>query len=386
MIKKSKTGWTVRVFYTHNGTRKSVTKTFSLKTNAVKWETEIKNTLQTTNKPFSEEDISLTDYFWKWYKSIKKDHVSPATQDRYRTDYNIIKGYFGDTLMHDINRMDYQNFLNAYAKNHAKNSVSKLHNAVQIAVKYAVADDVILKDFTQLAEVFGGTGVDESRKYLDKTDAEHLIEYLEDKVDIYNISYAMIFTSLMTGMRLAEVQGLTEDDYFDVFNRIQVKRTYNRSKPTAKNPFKPTKNPSSVRVIDIPEKLGGYLDKLIEMQHLFNKTDNPHKFIFINTRGEIPSSNGVNKVLARVLKKIHASKKITFHGLRHTHASYLLANGIKVEYVSKRLGHASIETTLKTYTHLFKETESEETDRTLSLLNKNLAHFRQGSKSTGASD
>lgn len=39
----------------------------------------------------------------------------------------------------------------------------------------------------------------------------------------------------------------------------------------------------------------------------------------------------------------------TFHGLRDTHASFLFSQGIAIDYVSKRLGHASIMTTQKYY-------------------------------------
>jgi integrase len=44
---------------------------------------------------------------------------------------------------------------------------------------------------------------------------------------------------------------------------------------------------------------------------------------------------------------------VTFHALRHTHASVLIDAGIDVVKISKRLGHAKISTTLDVYSHLF---------------------------------
>lgn len=41
----------------------------------------------------------------------------------------------------------------------------------------------------------------------------------------------------------------------------------------------------------------------------------------------------------------------TPHCLRHTHATYLLSNGIPLSYVSKRLGHRDTNTTLNIYNH-----------------------------------
>lgn len=45
-------------------------------------------------------------------------------------------------------------------------------------------------------------------------------------------------------------------------------------------------------------------------------------------------------------------KQISFHGLRHTHATLLIANGENIKVVSERLGHTDIRMTLNTYTHV----------------------------------
>ena len=41
------------------------------------------------------------------------------------------------------------------------------------------------------------------------------------------------------------------------------------------------------------------------------------------------------------------------HGLRHTYASMLIAEGFPVTEVSAQLGHASVDITLRYYAHLF---------------------------------
>jgi len=51
--------------------------------------------------------------------------------------------------------------------------------------------------------------------------------------------------------------------------------------------------------------------------------------------------------------------KITFHELRHAHASILIAKGVDIASVSRRLGHNNIQTTISTYTHTFKEADNE---------------------------
>ena len=47
--------------------------------------------------------------------------------------------------------------------------------------------------------------------------------------------------------------------------------------------------------------------------------------------------------------------EITFHALRHTHASHLIASGIDVVTIAHRLGHAKPTITLATYVHLFRK-------------------------------
>ena len=46
-------------------------------------------------------------------------------------------------------------------------------------------------------------------------------------------------------------------------------------------------------------------------------------------------------------------KKIRVHDLRHSHASLLIELGVSVLYISERLGHENIETTLEIYAHLY---------------------------------
>ena len=59
---------------------------------------------------------------------------------------------------------------------------------------------------------------------------------------------------------------------------------------------------------------------------------------------------------------------ITFHGLRHTHATLLIAQGLDVRTVSNRLGHAQTSTTLNIYAHAFARMDREASDKLDNLL------------------
>ena len=49
---------------------------------------------------------------------------------------------------------------------------------------------------------------------------------------------------------------------------------------------------------------------------------------------------------------------VTFHAFRHTHASALIAAGLDILTISRRLGHGSPAITLNIYAHLFSNTDS----------------------------
>ncbi|MGN1094942.1 MAG: tyrosine-type recombinase/integrase [Eubacteriales bacterium] len=67
-----------------------------------------------------------------------------------------------------------------------------------------------------------------------------------------------------------------------------------------------------------------------------------------------------NKQFSKFLKR-HSIRRLKFHGLRHTSATILLANGCDIKTVSTRLGHSDIETT-NIYVHAIKEADQKAAD------------------------
>ena len=81
-------------------------------------------------------------------------------------------------------------------------------------------------------------------------------------------------------------------------------------------------------------------------------------------------TNLFNSVLSTRCKRAGVPE-ISIHGLRHTHASLLLFAGVSIASVARRLGHASMTTTQKTYLHIIQELENQDVDlvmRSLSAL------------------
>jgi integrase len=75
-------------------------------------------------------------------------------------------------------------------------------------------------------------------------------------------------------------------------------------------------------------------------------------FVFANWDGAIRSPHWLTQAWRKAMAA--AGLKATFHSLRHTHASTLIASGLDVLTISRRLGHGGAVITLGVYGHLFR--------------------------------
>ena len=59
-----------------------------------------------------------------------------------------------------------------------------------------------------------------------------------------------------------------------------------------------------------------------------------------------------------------------FHDLRHTQASLMLAAGVDLKVIQKRLGHKKFETTANIYSHLLQNSQHEAVDKLSDMMKK----------------
>jgi integrase len=91
--------------------------------------------------------------------------------------------------------------------------------------------------------------------------------------------------------------------------------------------------------------------------------------VFSNVDGDMLWPDDLTRIWARVIlaKKL----PLTFHALRHTHASMLIASGLDVLTISRRLGHSKPSVTLDVYGHLLKGADSAAADAIDAMLGHN---------------
>lgn len=126
------------------------------------------------------------------------------------------------------------------------------------------------------------------------------------------------------------------------------------------------------RFVHLPTDLMALIDRYISSEWLESNADNDFLFVVVNSN--TPSDNGkaMTKSTLDSMFKYYSKKtgiKIHPHMLRHTHATELarvyISKGEQVnwEYISKRLGHLNVTTTMEIYAHLRPEDNKKEYHR-----------------------
>ncbi|TRM08779.1 site-specific integrase [Lentibacillus cibarius] len=309
--------------------------------------------------------IPFSDYFESWLNTFKTD-IANNTLERYFNSLQVIKEHFGDLPIQEINKRSYQAFLNEYGQTHAKASSRKLNTHIRACVRDAIDEGMIRVDFTRDAVFTGDAGKKSSEKHLGYEDSKRLLQLIHKRLDI-SMTYYLLLLAITSGMRFGELVGLTRKDFNFFNNTINIDKSWGYTKSMHEG-FGPTKNEDSVRLVKMDA------ETMNVFKQLFKSTpDNIYQLIFYSpsSKYNVISNSAANKVLIGMLDQL-GTNRITVHGLRHTHASVLLYQGVSVYYVSKRLGHSDIDTTLNTYSHVIKEMEQRDEQKSADVFQKML--------------
>ncbi len=116
---------------------------------------------------------------------------------------------------------------------------------------------------------------------------------------------------------------------------------------------------SKERIIPFGNKAYQYLSLYLDKVRLKLVKNPDEDTLFLNSRGERLSRQGVFYLVKLYAQKARIEKKVTPHTLRHTLATHLLENGADLRSVQEMLGHSDISTT-QIYTHVSRKWVSEE--------------------------
>ena len=185
--------------------------------------------------------------------------------------------------------------------------------------------------------------------------------------------YRTLFTmAFVTGMRSGELLALRWGDLeFDGADgsrgKIYVRRTLSRARVDRKEPvrarFYPPKTKAGVRSITIAPEMVSML-KAWQLQC----TPSDLNSVFPGDDGQPACRDRILKCGLHPALRRAELRQVTFHSLRHSCASAMIAAGAPITEIKHRLGHASAAITLRVYSHFFKDAETERRTGWLSKL------------------
>lgn len=184
-----------------------------------------------------------------------------------------------------------------------------------------------------------------------------LNEFVKVQSTIDDIMWKTFFmTMFYSGCRVGEILALSDSDitlengiYSLTINKTLIRRGVNSDKPYA---VTPPKTQGSNRTIALPqimtEQITNYLNYKAE-------NEISKEFLF---GGDTPLAEMTYQRHFKNYAMAAGVKPIRIHDLRHSHASLLIQLNVPITVISKRLGHSSIDMTLKKYAHCYSDGDS----------------------------
>ncbi|MGE9987836.1 site-specific integrase [Lactobacillus johnsonii] len=296
-------------------------------------------------------------YYLDWIHIYKDNAVRQITLDKYYLVQKRLKELAPDLHMNELNRRNYQQILNLYARNHEKTTTLDFHHHLKASLFDAVDDGLLKSDPTRRAIIKGCSPSEKKIKYLNLFDLQKLLRSLDLDSELNWDWFFLLIAK--TGLRFAEALALTKEDFNFEKQRIIINKSWNYKEKIGH--FQPTKNESSNRTVMVDWQLMQQFQSLIR-----SKEDD--QLIFFDKNRRVYNST-LNQKLAAYCEKLDIPI-ISIHGLRHTHASLLLYEGVSIASVAKRLGHSNTTTTQETYIHIIRELENKDNDKILHHLSQ----------------
>ena len=181
----------------------------------------------------------------------------------------------------------------------------------------------------------------QERRFLEPGEIAALLDAGEgerDRTILYLLAYS--------GLRRGELFGLQWSDLDETTNRLQVRRSLFQGALTR------PKTQHSERTVDLPEPI------VVRLQVYRGQYPSIGEgFVFRTEKGHpLDPDNWYKRTFVPTVKRAGLTVDVGIHSMRHSYASLLINQGESIKYVSRQLGHASINITADLYGHLFRET------------------------------
>lgn len=306
----------------------------------------------------------LTDYVWpnlaprtaEGYEHIVRRHLVPALGNLPLTQLKPehLQHYYSQKLA--SGRSDGKGGLSAKTVRHHHIT---LHGALRAAVQWGLLvrnpAEAVSAPRTQRREM----------QIWSEGELNHFLDAASDSE-----YYAIFYIALFTGMRRSEVLALRWSDVDLVYSQIYVSRGMHHLRDGT-TLFTRPKTAKGNRTIALPPSaaltLADYRREQESLHLLAGTPLTDDSLVFSHLDGTPLLPDTITHAWAKLVRRA-GIRAIRLHDARHTHASLMLKQGIHPKIVQERLGHASIQVTLDTYSHVapgLQEAAAEAFDKVL---------------------
>lgn len=284
------------------------------------------------------------------YKSKIKCHIKPS---------------IGDILIGSLRTEHVQKMVNGMIERGlSPKSIRETFNNINSAMKKAVTLRLIPYNPCEAVEL------PKLKKYRTNVYSPEMMQTLLDKAKNTDM-YLPIFLLLMIGLRRGELLALRWSD-IDFKNSI-LKVRYNLVRSEDGYIIKQPKSEAGIRDIHLGEDVMSVL-KQARLQYMtdvikYGTGFQNLNFVIRKEDGSPFHPDSMSQKWRRFLKKHNLPEK-RLHDLRHSNATALIQAGISPKVVQQRLGHADVQITLNTYTHVLPEMDIEAAQKLDALMLK----------------
>jgi integrase len=195
---------------------------------------------------------------------------------------------------------------------------------------------------------------------------KHVAALLKQRVADNHRLEPLFRLAVYSGCRKGELLGLKWDDVDLEQGRLNIKRTLSGVRlgvPEFGDPKTPRSRRSIRLSLDAVAALRTQHDRQTFEREKLGEAYPDHQLVFATPRGTPIDPDNVNKQLKTVLKRTGIPEEYTFHSLRHSAATTLMAAGVSPKVVADRVGHFSAGFTLDRYVHAVEGLDADAADR-----------------------
>jgi integrase len=278
-------------------------------------------------------------------------NISARTAERYRVSVeHQIARHLGTKPLQKVSRLDIEAWHTTLRNaGLAPRSIAHAHRVLSMALRDAERDGLVIKNICKIQKA---PKVPDTEMVIVQ-DVPGFVSKLCASAGRW---YAPAIVALFTGMRLGEILALRERSVDLDKGVIEVREALEETRAHGVR-FKAAKTKAGRRNITLPtiviEALRQHRKLLLETRLLLGQGRlAPDNLLFTDIDGRPLRTTSMSPEWGRLADRI-GEPAITFHALRHTHASQLIASGVDIVTISRRLGHAKPSVTLSIYAHMF---------------------------------